>query len=403
MADRQIHRLPGMWDLADRALERRRQVIKALDGHLEAKGFRMVDTPMLEETELFIRKSGGELSSRLYTFVDPGGHRVSLRPEFTSSVIRFFIQSQTSMDLPVRWRYGGPVFRHEGGSQGGLHQLHQVGAELIGDGNVAADAEVMHVALTGLSGLGLDGLRMRIGHVGLLSSLLGGYGLTDAATAFVVESVPALKHGKTDVAGLSERARQLDLIRESFNGPAADGDGGGSTTKALIESVLDEALASPTGRRTPDEIVSRLIRKAGQSNEPERVESALSMVTALAAVEGAPGPAIAEARSLAAERGLDVAPFEELKELVSSLEQLGIDESQLVLDFGLARGISYYTGAIFELAHQSADGEVSLGGGGRYDGLVQALGGDAVPALGFAYGVDPLVAATDGRPAGADG
>jgi histidyl-tRNA synthetase len=383
-----------MRDLADGALETRRRVIEALDGHLDSNGFPKVDTPVLEETELFVRKSGGELSSRLYTFVEPGGHRVSLRPEFTPSVIRFFIQSQASLELPVRWRYGGPVFRYEGGDQDGLHQRHQVGAELIGAGDVGADADVMRVALTGLREAGVEGVRLRIGHVGLLNTLLASYDLTHAASVFVVESVAALKQGTRDVAGLNRRARELDLIREGLNGAV---DAGDSAARPLIQTVLDEALASPTGRRTPDEIVSRLIRKAGQSNEPEQLDRALSLVNDLARTEGA--GAVAEARALAAERGLDAAPFDEVEDLVRRLEELGIGEEEAVVDFGLARGISYYTGPIFELVHRSGDGEVSLGGGGRYDGLVRALGGGDVPALGFAYGVDQVAAAVGIPPA----
>ena len=80
-----------------------------------------------------------------------------------------------------------------------------------------------------------------------------------------------------------------------------------------------------------------------------------------------------------------------MESLLARVPELGIGESQVTLDMGMARGISYYTGVIFELA-QDDDDASALGGGGRYDDLVQALGGrERVPAMGFAYNVSSLL------------
>ena len=78
-------------DVAEDAYLALRKAQTALQEMLRSRGYRYVDTPILEETDLFLRKSGGELASRMYSFVDPGGRRVSLRPEFTASVIRVFL------------------------------------------------------------------------------------------------------------------------------------------------------------------------------------------------------------------------------------------------------------------------------------------------------------------------
>ena len=63
-------------------------------------GYLPLETPVLEPTELFLRKSGGELASRLYSFTDPGGVSVSLRPEFTSSIMRHYLENASGIDLP---------------------------------------------------------------------------------------------------------------------------------------------------------------------------------------------------------------------------------------------------------------------------------------------------------------
>ena len=88
---------------------------------------------------------------------------------------------------------------------------------------------------------------------------------------------------------------------------------------------------------------------------------------------------------------MNAGPLDELQALCDALSARGIDRSRMVVDLGLARGISYYTGVIFELTLDGA----YLGGGGRYDGLVRALGGEDMPALGFAFALDQLVDAVE--------
>ena len=84
--------------------------------------------------------------------------------------------------------------------------------------------------------------------------------------------------------------------------------------------------------------------------------------------------------------------LEELEKLIDELVRRGVAKSQVTLDLGLARGISYYTGAIFELMYPATTYSMPLGGGGRYDGLVKTLGGaEDTPTLGFAYNLDRVV------------
>ena len=109
-----VQRLPGMRDAAGSEYGAIQAAAAAFETFAAARGYGMLDTPLLEQTELFVRKSGGELTTQLYSFVDPGGNRVSLRPEFTSSVIRHYAEQTHPLAQPVRWQYRGPVFRHDG-------------------------------------------------------------------------------------------------------------------------------------------------------------------------------------------------------------------------------------------------------------------------------------------------
>lgn len=393
MSSTQVGRLPGMRDLRGGAYRRIKEVADRLDAFAEGRGYEAVQTPLLEETELFARKSGGELTGQLYSFVDPAGHSVSLRPEFTSSVIRHFVAEGDRLETPVRWHYGGPVFRYDG--DGAYRQFHQMGAELIGLGGVEADAEILGLAWDALAEAGVEGARIRLGHLGVLQQLLEAYELSEAARLFVFGSIQDLRAGNTDAGTMAQRAREMGLMRDPHElaGLADIANLGGEAAIELVQGVLAGPMAGNTGRRSGREIVDRLIGKWSTMDQPENLTAALELVASLATIEGEPEAALARAREAAIGLGLNAGPLDELEALCDALSARGIHRSRMIVDLGLARGISYYTGVIFELTLNGAH----VGGGGRYDGLVRALGGEDVPALGFAFALDQLVDAVEGE------
>lgn len=396
MRSNRVSRLPGMRDVTGEGHKRLSVAAESFRAYAGGRGYEVIETPLLEEAELFVRKSGGELTGSLYTFLDPGGHRVSLRPEFTSSIIRHLVQDGDSLTLPVRWQYSGPVFRYERGGDRDYRQYTQVGAELIGAGGVEADAEVMSLAWGGLEQMGLRSFQMRVGHLGVLHDLLNGYGLSERAKLFVIGSVQALKSASADVAGLTQQAKDVGLMRAGLSSAVEGGPArkGADSASGFIQGVLTEAMSSPMGRRTTDEIVERLLRRTREADAPERLVGALELVSELVQVEGHSSVTLERARAVVAAHGLKAGALDQLSKLLAAPAVRGMDESRLVLDLGLARGISYYTGVVFELIHPGTGG-VTLGGGGRYDGLVRALGGEDVRALGFAYGMERVVDALD--------
>ena len=394
-----INRLAGMRDLTGRAYQRVRDATDSLRAFLSKNRFAPIETPLVEETELFVRKSGGELTSRLYTFTDPGGRRVSLRPEFTSSVIRLFIQQRATLTLPVRWHYSGPVFRYESGERDDYRQSTQVGAEIVGAGGVDADAEVIHLAWEGLNQIGFrEGHLVRVGHIGILQDLLGAFGLSESAKLFIISSVHALASGVTDVAALRRRAEAVGLLGASHDSAeaAAQRDMGGETANEFIRDVLKDSTSTAVGRRTPEQIVARLMRKASEFNDPGTFEDALSLVSQLARLVAPAEAALKETRRIAGLKGITIDRFDEMEWLLSELARQGIPKTRLYFNLGLTRGFAYYSGVIFDLVDSSAARDVSVGGGGRYDGLVRALGANEdVPALGFAYNLDQLLDLVD--------
>ena len=386
-------RLHGMRDQNPEAARETFWVTSELLDFLRLYGYRRVDTPILEETDLLLRKSGGELASKMYTFTDPGGHRISLRPEFTSSVVRAYLNGMGAGDLPHRWSYAGPVFRYEL-DQSGHRQFTQAGAELIGVAGPWADAEVIALACLGLARVGITRYLLVVGHLGFIGALLDSLGISDRARLFLLSSVGALSRGKDGVREVRRRAADLGLMR------AGDGEDAGReelppvSDSTLLERHLRAAASTAIGVRTLDEIRERFLRKQRASRDPGRFDDALDLITSVVAVRGDSATAIQEVHKLVDSRNAPQAQ-NELDNLSATLDALaayGVQD-RVSVDFGLARGIAYYTGTVFEV-RQDDEAAASLGGGGRYDGLVQGLGGDgSTPAMGFAWAVEALVAA----------
>ena len=268
-----------MRDVTAAQRDRMSGLASATAAYFEQQGYQAVHTPLLEQTELFVRKSGGDLVNSLYTFQDPGGNTVSLRPEFTSSVIRHYVEVADTLCGPVRWQYGGPVFRYESdGGEGSLREFTQLGAELVGASGVEADAEIIHLAWSGLARAGLTRCTLCIGHLGVVNALLAEHDLSDAAKLFIVGNLRPLKEGETDVEELKRRAQGAGLLREQ----AEDGIGEAGSmdlraAQELVRRVVAEPGVSRMGQRTPEEIASRLLRKMRRAHDPAVFEAALEM------------------------------------------------------------------------------------------------------------------------------
>lgn len=360
------------------------------------RGYSRIDTPLLEDTDLFLRKSGGELASRLYSFTDPGGYAVSIRPEFTAPVIRHVLEHVGLDVLPLRFEYSGPVFRYPSPgtpAEGEPGVFMQAGAELIGGPSPRGDGEIIGMAWAGLRELGAARPGIVLGHVGLMWDLLRLFGLSDRARLFLVNGVGDLARG--DQASVRNRAIDLGLLADvaGVKGQADRSDADRASAD-LVQSVLRHGLGASftgaTGVRTTQEIVARLAQKMRASDDPKSVEAALDLLATLSVVKGPVGAATKEGRAVARAAGQDETPFDAVDGIIDAAVGEGVPEDAITVDFGLARGIAYYTGAVFELVR--GDQGASLGGGGRYDGLLRALGADRdVPALGFAYNLDAVV------------
>ena len=389
-------------------------------------GYRTITLPVLGPTELFLRKSGGEMAAQIYDFADASGNQICLRPEFTAPIMRYYLDHAQEETLPVRWQYGGPVFRYnlEGStSRNDRGQFTQIGAELIGSGTVLADAELLTMAARVLQELDIRDYKIRLGDLGIVNSILDVANLSERARAFLVSQIPFLTDANSDPAKLEKRANQLNLIEadsgasglslaivdlddeqarqvlSGFLGWTSGESGETSATYNLDDSRLSENTdvaaehRGNLGRRNPSDIVDRLLRKIRGNDQLINLRYGIKLISELVSLRGLALETIEKTEAFMVRVGADLMPLHRLTELMALLTSDNnkvIAHGDLEVDFGLARDLAYYNGIIFEVNHPSVSNP--LGGGGRYDDLARALGSEEnLPALGFAYNLEFLM------------
>ncbi len=135
-------------------------------------GFGEVVTPTFEHSELFKLRSGPQVVDEMYVFKDKGDREMALRPEITASVIRYFVDELSTSPRPLKFYYVGNCFRYENPQSGRYREFFQLGAELIGNKNPETDAEVIALAVNCIRATGLENVVVRVGHIGILKSLV---------------------------------------------------------------------------------------------------------------------------------------------------------------------------------------------------------------------------------------
>jgi histidyl-tRNA synthetase len=386
-----IEAVRGMRDLLPSAQQRSAAQTRAqIEACIAEHGYQPIDLPIIESRELYLRKLGEELAGKIYEF-NFGGRDLALRPEWTASVLRAYVAHLQDQPLPLRLSYSGPVFRYERPQNLTYRQFTQVGVELLGGLAPRADAEVLALACAGLDAAGVQGYRVIVGHIGLVRSLLGSLKLTDRTRGLLLWSLERLRN--EGVAAV--RAKLNDQLGPAeLDLPLPDGVGDEEAAQLLLRVFQATQVDLASGTRSPDEIVGRLLRKLRRSDPQPQVDRALELLDQLCAIRGTAAEALPRLAALLQGAGIASPAYAELRAVLQILEAHGVSPERVLLDFSLGgRGLHYYSGMIFEIYDQA---DMQLCGGGRYDELVLALGArQALPAAGFAYGLERVAAAAE--------
>jgi histidyl-tRNA synthetase len=318
----EFQRPRGTRDFGPEEMARRRYVEAKMRETARLFGFGEVMTPTFESTELFVARSGEGIIDELYAFEDKGNRKISLRPELTASVMRFYVNDMQNLPKPVKLFYFGNCFRYERPQAGRYREFFQLGAELIGAPSIESDAEVIALALATLRNLGLKDVVVRIGHLGVLNKFISNLKINE---------------------NTEKEVRRLIDKRDFEN----------------LRSILDGANAN-------DEATARLIELVSLDGE--------------------------DANNRAREEAGSDDSFGYLANLLDRLNAYGFNNCQL--DFGVARGLDYYTGMVFEIDAPSLGAEKQICGGGAYT-LADLFGGQEVNSTGYAFGFDRIMLALE--------
>jgi len=391
---KRIERLRGMHDLLPETYQQQRHITAELGTFLAQAGYAPVDPPVLEQSDLFHASFGQELWQNLYAF-RLHHHDLCLRPEYTASICRLYLDHYQQHPLPMRFQYAGPVFRYEAPGRSRYRQHTQLGIELFGGHTASADAEILQLACDALHELNISRYRLELGHIAVVSGFINRLHLDDHAARLLLSLMEQISR--------SQEGEQLAQTRLEALYPAnsINDDSRNSTgipAFSEIEARFIPSLLSSMGIPFDDdaarhEVIERFLWKMGRSEQRRQILHALEFLRALHAISGSPPGAFEALRDLLKRYELDAEPLKELEQLVTIVEQCGVPREQILLNLSLGRGVSYYTGLVFEIHAQDEDGfDAQLCGGGRYDHLMRAVGSSRdIKASGFAFGIERLL------------
>jgi histidyl-tRNA synthetase len=327
----------------------------------ELYGFEAVETPFIEYTEALGKflPDQDRPNEGVFSFKDDDEQWLSLRYDLTAPLARYVAEHYERLPKPYRSYRAGWVFRNEKPGPGRYRQFMQFDADTVGASSPAADAEICMMAADCLEALGV-GRRDYVIKVNNRKVLDG-----------VMEAI--------GLGGPDNAARRLTVLR------AID----------KLDRLGPEGVRALLGAGRKDE--SGDFTK-GAGIEPSAIERVLAYTAARAQDNAATLAALAAAVAGSATGEAGVA---ELREIAALARAVGYGEDRILLDPAVVRGLEYYTGPVFEaeltFAVKDDEGRPirfgSVGGGGRYDGLVARFRAEPAPATGFSIGVSRLVAA----------
>jgi histidyl-tRNA synthetase len=372
--------------MADTASSRTEQLAARLYRLMSLYGYERLETPVLQNADLFLTRAGDQIITRLFTF-EHNGASIALRPEFTSSAMHRYIGE--GRHTPARWQFGGYVFEAEDELANAQH--FSLGAEAIGLPSGLADAEILALAVRGLRDSGMEEVTLHVGHVAFLRARLSRHVGDARLQRFLLNQAHALRLPGGEATVRAQMARLLG--RE-----AQDGVLGASPSPSVIDALLRPLeQAQLMGGRSREDIQRRLLVKLERAEAAPAMDAGLAELQQMIALEGAYSDVLTTLRRQCADDATALTLLDSWGDILAQCVELGVPPDRIVLTPALSRNWDYYSGLVFEL--HSRDRHV--GGGGRYDDLARLLGADApVPAVGFAYYVDEVLAALPDEAAG---
>lgn len=326
--------LKGFRDYLPETMMPRERLMETARRVYRSFGFSPIDTPALEYLDILQGKGGEETDKQLYKFQDHGQRWVGMRFDLTVPFARFAAQHIGALGTPFKRYHIGPVWRGENTQRGRYREFVQCDFDTIGTQSLAADAETALVIHDLFLALGFRDFTIRMNNRQVLTGLL----------------------------------ERLDVSQQS----------------APILRALDKLH-----KIGPEAVGSEMQQTAGLS------VSQAGQVLQLATLKGNNDEVLRALEPLIAGSAIGEAGLARSRDIVRTLQALGIEESRLVLDVSIARGLDYYTGTIYETFLDALPRIGSVCSGGRYDNLAELYTSQSLPGIGASLGLDRLLAAME--------
>lgn len=378
-------------------LERQATIIMAIFGRA---GFETIAPPVIQPADVFLDLVGEDLRARTYFFTDPEGAELCLRNDLTIPACRLYAARHGSDAAPARYAYNGVVFRYQPTADvpARPREFRQVGIESFGAADAArAEAEILALSVEAVRAAGVRAPRIGIGDLGIFRALV-------AAIDMPERWRERLRHHFWKPAAFHRQLEQLmspesgghglpdELLAEVAKLTPAD-------AATAIERHCNALGALVAGTRTIEEVTEQVQDFAADVRSTPLPRAAADLIEAYLAIK-CPAPEAADrVRTLTDAHGIDIEPaLAAYEHRLRLFGEEGIDVGQLSFAASFGRAFEYYTGFVFEIVSPVLGDSLPLGGGGRYDTLVQAItAGPAVPAVGAAFHTERLLIAAQGR------
>jgi histidyl-tRNA synthetase len=384
----------GLIDRSPGEIAATRHMIEKIRAVYELYGFEPVETPAIEYTDALGKflPDQDRPNEGVFSFQDDDEQWLSLRYDLTAPLARYVAENFDTLPKPYRSYRVGSVFRNEKPGPGRFREFMQFDADTVGSSSPAADAELCMMAADTMEALGIPrgSYVVKVNNRKVLDGVLESIGLGGEANAakrlIVLRAIDKLDRlgvrGVRELLGSGRRDESGDFTR----GAGLEGEQIGTLEK----------LYAHQARRSQDFFLRRTIVDPASTDDETLIG------------EGGHNYVVADPRFLDtytkvfANNSLVLEGIDELRTISDIVRSAGYGTRRIKMDVSVVRGLEYYTGPVFEVdltfSTDSKDGSPrfgSVGGGGRYDGLISRFRSEPVPATGFSIGVSRLQAALE--------
>jgi histidyl-tRNA synthetase len=326
--------LSGFRDFLPEAMIPRERMMDNAKRVYRSYGFAPIDTPTLEYIDILLGKGGNESDKQMYRFTDNGGRDVGMRFDLTIPLARFVAQHANDLGLPFKRYHIGCVWRAEKPQFGRYREFMQCDFDSIGSRHVASDIETALVIHDLLQSQGFERFTIRLNSRQILNGILDTVGLLDQSATVL---------------------RSLDKLAK-------------------------------VGRTV---VVNELQDKAGASS------AQVDQILELADLKGTNQQILNDLKPMVSGNDTGEAGLARLHAIVDGFEAAGANAARLRIDASIARGLDYYTGAVFETILDDLPSIGSVCSGGRYDDLAAVYTKQELPGIGASLGLDRLLTAQE--------